>query len=184
VTSGDDPRPLLLVDVDGVLSLAGARAGANDLVPALVEGIPHLLSRPAAAALARVVPHYECVWCTGWEERAGTHLPHLLGLPGGWRHLVFTEPAGTTAHWKLAAIDEHAGPDRALAWIDDAHDERVRAWASARPGPTLLVTTDPAVGHTPAPPPPHHPPPPPGAPPAPHAAELERWARQAAASSG
>jgi hypothetical protein len=151
------------VDVDGVLSLAGARPGANDLVPALVEGIPHLLSRPAAAALARVVPLYECVWCTGWEERADAHLPHLLGLPGGWRHLVFTEPAGSTAHWKLAAIDAHAGPHRALAWIDDAHDERVRTWAAARPGPTLLVTTDPAVGLTEA-----------------HAGELERWARQAA----
>jgi len=35
-----------------------------------------------------------------------------------------------------------------VAWIDDAHDERCDAWASARPGPTLLLTTDPATGLT------------------------------------
>jgi hypothetical protein len=35
-----------------------------------------------------------------------------------------------------------------MAWIDDAHDERCVSWAASRPGPTLLVTTDPAVGLT------------------------------------
>ena len=50
-------------------------------------------------------------------------------------------------HWKLDAIDAHAG-DRPLAWIDDAHDDSCRAWASSRAAPTLLVTTDPASGLT------------------------------------
>jgi hypothetical protein len=35
-----------------------------------------------------------------------------------------------------------------VAWIDDAHDERCVSWAATRPAPTLLVTTDPAVGLT------------------------------------
>ena len=51
------------------------------------------------------------------------------------------------AHWKLDAIEAHAG-ERPLAWIDDAHDDSCRAWASARAAPTLLVTTDPAAGLT------------------------------------
>ncbi len=152
--------PLLLVDVDGVLSVFGPGADHAACTPALVEGIPHWLSRPAAAALARIAPGFECVWCTGWEDRAEMHLPHLLGLEGGWEHLVFRDRPGDTAHWKLRAIDELAGPDRPLAWIDDAHDERCRAWASARPGPTLLVTTDPAAGFTDA-----------------DADAVERWAR-------
>jgi len=143
--SGSGP-PLLLVDVDGVISLFGADLDAGDCVPALVEGIPHLLSRRAATALAGLAGAFECVWCTGWEDRAGAHLPHLLDLPGGWRHLVFSDRPEDDAHWKLRAIDAFAGPDRALAWIDDAHDERCRAWAAERPGPTLLVTTEPAVG--------------------------------------
>jgi hypothetical protein len=55
---------------------------------------------------------------------------------------------GVAAHWKLAAIDRYAGPDRPLAWIDDAHSESCSAWAEARPGPTLLIDTDPAIGIT------------------------------------
>ena len=51
------------------------------------------------------------------------------------------------AHWKLAAIEAHAG-DRPAAWIDDSLDEKCRAWASSRSAPTLVVETDPAVGLT------------------------------------
>jgi hypothetical protein len=152
-------RPLLLVDVDGVLSLFGPGVDRAQTTPALVEGIPHLLSRRAAALLARLAATFECVWCTGWEDRADGHLPHLLGLPAGWPHIPFSDRPRDAAHWKLAAIDAHAGPDRRAAWIDDAHDERCRTWARERPGPTLLVTTEPATGLTEA-----------------HAAQLEAWA--------
>ena len=141
-------RPLLLVDVDGVLSLFGPGVDRAQVTPALVEGIPHLLSRRAATLLARLAATYECVWCTGWEDRADGHLPHLLGLPAGWPHLVFDRRPQDAAHWKLAAIDALAGRTRRAAWIDDAHDERCHAWARGRPGPTLLVSTDPAVGLT------------------------------------
>jgi hypothetical protein len=158
----DSEPPLLLVDVDGVISLFGPAVDAGGCVPALVEGIPHLLSRRAAAALVRLAPRFECVWCTGWEERAGGHLPHLLGLPQGWRHLVFADRPEDAAHWKVRAIDAFAGPRRALVWIDDAHDERCRRWAAERPGPTLLVATDPAVGLIEA-----------------DVDRIERWARQA-----
>jgi hypothetical protein len=155
-----DPRPLLLVDVDGVLSLFGPGTDRTGCVPALVEGIPHFLSPSAAAVLARIAPRFECVWCTGWRDRAERHLPHLLGLPGGWAHLELTGTPVPGAHWKLAAIDAFAGHDRALAWIDDAHDERCHAWAATRPGPTLLVTTEPETGLGEV-----------------HATELERWSR-------
>jgi HAD domain in Swiss Army Knife RNA repair proteins len=154
-------RPLLLVDVDGVLSLFGTGVDHDVCLPTLVDGMPHFLSRPAATALTRLANRFECVWCTGWEDRAESHLPQLLGLPGGWHHLVFTDPPETEAHWKLRAIDDFAGRDRPLAWIDDAHDDRCHAWAAARRGPTLLVSTDPAVGLTEA-----------------DADRLERWLRR------
>jgi len=141
----------------------GPDVDRDDCVPALVEGIPHFLSRSAAATLAALAPRFECVWCTGWEDRADAHLPHLVGLPRGWRHLVFSGRPGDTAHWKLAAIDAFAGHDRPLAWIDDAHDVRCRDWAAARPGPTLLVTVGPALGLTAA-----------------EAERLDRWQRQIA----
>jgi len=141
--------PLLLIDVNGVLSLYGAgRAEPETLVGCLVDGVPHLLSRRAARVLGGLIEDFECVWCTGWEERADEHLPRLLGLPGGWAHVRFTEIPVPDAHWKLAGIDAHVGASRPVAWVDDAHDERCVAWAERRPGPTLLVSTDPARGLT------------------------------------
>jgi hypothetical protein len=142
-------RPLLLVDVDGVISLFGfGQTSMPEGRFCFVDGIPHLISAYAGQFLVRLATSFECVWCTGWEERAEEHLPALLGLTGGWPHLAFTDPPVLDAHWKLGAIARHTGPDRPVAWVDDAHDERCHAWAAARRGPTLLVTTSPEEGLT------------------------------------
>jgi hypothetical protein len=86
------PRPLLLVDIDGVISLfVRPAAGSPERLAAAgtpldgslhaIEGIPHFLSSTAAAHLLSLAAHFELVWASGWEERANEHLPHLLGLP-------------------------------------------------------------------------------------------------------
>jgi hypothetical protein len=114
-----------------------------------VDGTPHWLAEGAGTRLERLSRTFECVWCTGWEERAEEHLPYLLSFSGGWRHLSFDVPRGRLdVHWKLAAIDAAIDGARPLAWVDDDHDDECRAWAAGRAGPTLLVTTDPAVGMT------------------------------------
>lgn len=138
--------------MDGVLSLFGFPA---DRPPpgtlTFVDGLPHWISEQAGALLLRLSATFEPVWCTGWEDRAPEHLPRLLGFDPAhppYPHLVFTR---SERHWKLDAIDAidaHAGPRRPLAWVDDGHDERTSRWAEERPGPTLLVTTDPAIGLT------------------------------------
>ena len=145
-------KPLLLVDVDGVISLFGFAPHARP--PGrfvMVDGIAHFLSAGAGEHLRRLALAFEPVWCTGWEEKANEYLPHALGLDGPWPHLSFERASGpgrsTQGHWKLDAIDACAG-SRALAWIDDAHGTACEAWAAARPAPTLLVTTEPAVGMT------------------------------------
>jgi hypothetical protein len=158
--------PLLLVDVDGVISLFGFdphRPPAGRYC--LVDGHLHYLSSAAAEVLGDLQPAYEFVWCTGWEDRADAHLPSALGFPAGLPHLSFAAdfaaelgPAGAR-HWKLDAIDAFAGPDRPLAWVDDGHDASCAEWAAARVGPTLLVATDPATGITES-----------------HARELRAWA--------
>jgi HAD domain in Swiss Army Knife RNA repair proteins len=153
----DDPRrakPLLMVDIDGVISLFGVsiqhssdpRLGEGSFHS--IEGIPHFLSAIAAAHLLELSGLFELVWASGWEERADDHLPHLLGLPQGLPFLRFSRSVGrSNAHWKLAAIDAHAA-GRPLAWIDDALNDECRAWAEARPAPTLLVRTEPELGLT------------------------------------
>jgi HAD domain in Swiss Army Knife RNA repair proteins len=143
-------RPLLLIDVDGVISLFGfdpARRPAGRFE--VVDGIAHFLSATAGEHLRRLSEAYEPAWCTGWEEKANEYLPHALGLPGPFPHLTFDGATPTVdGHWKLAAVDAYAGPERPVAWIDDAHDERCETWASGRGAPTLLIGTDPAVGLT------------------------------------
>jgi hypothetical protein len=145
-------RPLLLVDVDGVISLFGFPLHARP--PGrfeMVDGIAHFLSASAGEHLRLLADVFEPVWCTGWEEKANDYLPRALGLDGPWPYLSFERAAGpgvsTQGHWKLNAIDAWCGT-RALAWIDDAHGEACEAWAAARTAPTLLVTTEPAVGLT------------------------------------
>src|SRR5205807_2034333 len=124
-------RPLLLIDVDGVISLFGfdpARRPEGRFE--VVDGIAHFLSATAGDHLRRLCEVFEPAWCTGWEEKANEYLPGALGLSGPFPHLGFADATPTVAgHWKLAAIDAYAGPDRPVAWIDDAHDERCDAWA-------------------------------------------------------
>jgi hypothetical protein len=143
-------RPLLLIDVDGVISLFGFdhRSPPPGRYQ-LVDGITHFLSATAGDHLRRLAEPFELAWCTGWEEKANDYLPLALDLAGPLPHVVF-DPAErpAQAHWKLGAIDRHVDPARPLAWIDDAHDDGCRSWAAAREGPTLLITTDPAVGLT------------------------------------
>jgi hypothetical protein len=152
--------PILLIDIDGVISLFGFDPAAPpDGKFLLVAGIPHFLSSAGAAHLRGLAAHFELVWCSGWEEKADEYLPLALGLPAGLPHLTFDDSDGGR-HWKLTAIERYAGPRRPLAWIDDAFDESCHRWAAGRPGPTELVRTEPAVGLT-----------------AEQAARLQCWAR-------
>jgi hypothetical protein len=148
-------KPLLLVDIDGVISLFGGTdhssgspfAGRSGSFHS-IDGMPHFLSATAAAHLLDLQPYFELAWCSGWEEKANEHLPHLLGLPPSLPFLRFERSVGrANAHWKLDAIDEFAGA-RALAWIDDALNPACHEWARARPAPTLLVETRPEHGLT------------------------------------
>jgi hypothetical protein len=153
-------KPLLFVDVDGVISVFGfPHDGPAPGAFHSVDGLPHCISHQAGERLIRLAETYELVWATGWEERANEHLPHLLGLAGELPTLSFDEqPQWGTAHWKLSAIEEYAR-ERPAAWIDDNFNEACWSWASARSAPTLLVRTEPAVGITDE-----------------HVSELENWA--------
>ena len=144
-------KPLLLVDVDGVISLFGFTSSARpDGTWLIVDGSPHLISAAAAGHLQALAVDFELAWCTGWEEKANEYLPGALGLPGELPVVSFdSSPGGTRsghAHWKLAAIEAYAGPGRALAWVDDALNDACHAWARERAGPTLLVETLPERG--------------------------------------
>jgi hypothetical protein len=144
-----DNRPVLFVDVDGVISLFGWNtSGPPPGSFHSIDGIIHLIGSEAAPRLARLTPSYELVWATGWEEKANEYLVHLLSLEADLPVLTFDGRAVFgSSHWKLEAIDTYA-KRRPAAWIDDNLDEQAEAWARGRTEPTLLVPTESALGIT------------------------------------
>ena len=147
----NETKPILFVDVDGVISLFGFAPGVGELPGPLhwIDGVAHCIPPAVGGRLVRLAEDFELVWATGWEERANEHLPYLLELP--FRDLPCLTFDGRavfgSSHWKLEAIDKYAR-GRPAAWLDDNLDERAEAWAKGRREPTLLVLTEAALGIT------------------------------------
>jgi hypothetical protein len=151
LVTNETNKPILFVDVDGVISLFGFAPGTGRLPGPLhwVDGIAHCIPEDVGQRLVTLAERFELVWATGWEQRANEHLPYLLKLP--FRELPCLTFDGRavfgSAHWKVDAVDEYAA-GRPAAWIDDNLSEECHAWADKRPEPTLLVETSPSVGLT------------------------------------
>lgn len=161
-------KPVLFVDVDGVISLFGFDTAEPPPGPFhWIDGIAHCIPPDSGPLLVRLAERFELVWATGWEEKANEYLPGILDLP--WPELPCLDFDGRavfgSSHWKLDAIDEYAG-DRPAAWIDDHIDDACRLWARSRSAPVLLVEAKPAFGITEA-----------------HTAELLSWADSLASAS-
>jgi hypothetical protein len=140
-------RPILAVDIDGVISLFGAETPPDRSFTRLelVDGVPHLISLPCGDRLQRLSEHFELVWASGWEDKANFYLPGLLGMPE-LPHVTFDGAvAAGGAHWKLGPLEEY-GQGRAMAWIDDNFDQSCYEWAEQREQPTLLVPTETHLG--------------------------------------
>jgi hypothetical protein len=157
-------KPILAVDVDGVISLFGFDEPPDRSVAKfeLIDGMVHCISLTAGERLRRLSENFDLVWATGWEDRANDSLAPLLGLPDlPWLNFDGAARFGS-AHWKLGPLDEY-GRGRALAWIDDSFDESCFVWAQERSEPTLLVPTESPHGLEEA-----------------HAEALTRWAAELA----
>lgn len=75
-------RPLLLIDVDGVVSLFGFdAANPPPRRPEFVNGILDLLSATARQYVRSLAQDFELAWCTGWTEKANAYLALALGVP-------------------------------------------------------------------------------------------------------
>ncbi len=145
-------KPILFVDVDGVLSVFGFAVDTDPLPGPFhwIDGIAHCIPVDGGRRMEQLAERFELVWATGWEEKANEYLPFILKLSQQELPVLTFDGRAVfgSSHWKVDALDEYAG-DRPAAWIDDNNTEEACVeWASRRAAPTLLVTTESSIGMT------------------------------------
>jgi hypothetical protein len=140
-------KPLLLLDVDGVLNPGASRNQvdkdrlAHRYYVRHFKGYRVFLSPEHGPMLTEFCERQglELVWATTWEHDANSLIGPVVGLP----RLPVIEFGGNCEHWKFDAVAEYAD-GRPLAWLDD--DLRLypkhRGWFEEQRGdtPTLLHT--------------------------------------------
>jgi hypothetical protein len=148
-------RPLLYLDVDGVLNPLSPNAPAG-FVRREAEGLPVWLSPEHGAWLRELAERYQLVWATTWEHLANEHLGAFFGLPelpvvefSAYRRRSDDPRFGILQlleSRKWAPILRHAD-GRPFAWVDDVIPMRVRrqAWPHRA---ILLVPVTSAEGLT------------------------------------
>ena len=140
---GGTQRPLLLIDVDGVLNplVPGLRSG---FVSYVLLGYDVQLSRLHGRWLSGLGDVFDLTWATTWEHDADRIIAPLIDLPSGLPVIEFrSQSPGQT--WKLTDVETYV-EDRPFAWIDDDLGPDAFEWAERRESPTLLIRVDPTVG--------------------------------------
>jgi hypothetical protein len=139
-------RPLLLLDVDGVLNPFGGECPVDFTEHDLFPGEEPIRVNPVHGSwIAELAREFDVTWATGWNDDANGFLAPLLGIP------IFPVLAMPAAPFQPGAkVPVIAGfvQRRPVAWIDDAHTVEARDWSSARAEPTLLIPVSPAIGLT------------------------------------
>ena len=125
-------KPLLLLDVDGVLNpepvSSGKRPEGYQTHRMRPGGWDHPRQKPLrvwlnpqhGVELLKLAEVYELVWCTTWEHEANEWIAPHLGLP----ELPVIEFGKSLArpdgriHWKTARVIEYTA-GRPFVWVDD-----------------------------------------------------------------
>lgn len=138
------PRPVLLIDVDGVLNPFAARRTKPAFTMHQLAGYPVRLNPAHGPALLAFADRFDLVWATTWEDQANTLIGPILGLPK--LPVIHFDFAASKDH-KWPDIDRFIG-DRPAIWLED--DARVgdNAWAQRRnlKIPTRIIKTNPGSG--------------------------------------
>jgi hypothetical protein len=153
-------RPLLLIDIDGVLNAFDARRLDRHQRRAQAGAYVVVLDRRHPAWFRTLAEHAELRWATMWQEQAATIFGSVADIGTDWPYLDFDSvwmhrTVGRTGvgvgGYKWPLIEQCGESRRPLVWIDDDMTDRHLAWAQRRDteeAPTLFVRPHPARGFT------------------------------------
>lgn len=160
----DDPRPLVLLDVDGVLVpqpyRAASRPGERTIHMAPISlGVPVQFTDASGSLDLRekmggltacfgagviemidaIQADARMVWATSWERMAHDELAPTIGHGHDW---PFLDSRHADWPWKWNLVKQI--PDGVpLVWVDDdAIPTSANRWAASRDADTLLIRTD------------------------------------------
>ena len=140
-------RPLILLDVDGVVNLAQFASSRQRNRLIRNEGwTQHWTGEPRYSTRIVFNPRWrqlvkllaetgaELAWASGWQDHANWHIAPLLGLPDlRWAPAVHGDKAATVVPWTEG---------RPWAWLEDYEAELETASALSQDRPHLPVLVD------------------------------------------
>lgn len=118
------PRPLVLLDVDGVINDLEALSGHDrpwhtDLVPS--NGFAVMLPEYMPSLIQGLVDTCEVWWCTTWRHRANDEIASHLGIPS--LPVITDGSMSRRVDWKAGAssdlVTTALSHGRDVYWIED-----------------------------------------------------------------
>lgn len=162
MTQTTDPRPWLLLDLDGVFALDVTNSQSRRRHLTRLAHTSHQngrrytlhLDTAAAAKVRALAPVLRLAWCTTWQEEANHRIGRFLGMPVlpvvTFDDVLLTERARRERGLgKSQGILEFVGDDPFL-WLDDTPitDERAALAEHMACTGSAIIQVDPKAGVT------------------------------------
>jgi len=147
----EDPRPWLLLDVDGVLN---AINNSQNLKTYDIHHVQHFRIRIPKRVpdwLFELTGYFVPTWATMWNDLANDHLVDFLGMPElPVIHCEYSLAGRLDGlHDKITCIENQVPGDQPFAWLDDEIKKVDLDWAylrTTRGVPTKLIQVHPGMG--------------------------------------